>query len=368
MQINDAYDYLIHLIYCAIHNVAPQKLPEGITYDAVLKCGIRHDIAGFAYLGLIKAEEKPESEILDKWKQRYLLGIKRNSEQEEARREIIDALHKMGIATLELQGTRVKKYYPSPDLRMMGDIDIIIQKDTLSDAKKIMQELGYECIDLGNYETDGKRNNISAEIRTVFFPGNSRYRNVSTDPFEYATVNDDLTADVPDTVFWTCHLLHSLKHYRGSGIGIRRVLDLYILRPEMAKTADVEYVDKILNENGLEDDVKDLFAVADYWFGGIEPESSIDGVINTIKTAGSQGNIVISIRQKSSGKHFRKLKYFCSLVFPKKAYIYEAYPYCEKHNFHYPLCWIYRAFRILFKKGRIKLALRQIKRIFNAKV
>ena len=372
MKINDAYDYLIHLIACAIHKETPQPLPDGIDYAQVLSCAVRHDVAGFAYLGIIKADIKPDAAILDRWKQRYLLGINRNSEQEDARNNILAELHAQGIATLEVQGTKVKQYYPSPDLRMMSDIDIIIKKEHIPEAEKILKNLGYKTVRQGDYEVDGHRNGIHIEIHTDFFPESYEYAGVLREPFGFATVSIDYTATVPDTVFWAYHLLHCLKHYNGKGIGLRRVLDLYFLAPEMAKTADAEYVNTLLRENGLYKDIKNLFTVAKYWFDGIEPDKDIEDIIRAIKNAGIHGNMKLYYANKfaamrKEGKRFVKLRYFLLLVFPAKNSIYKAYPECKKHHLPYPIAWLYRAIRIPFKPGRMKLLMRYIRDIHKAK-
>lgn len=373
MKINDAYDYLIHLIACAIHKEIPQPLPDGIDYEQVLDCAIRHDVAGFAYLGVMKAEMKPEEIILDKWKQRYLLGIQRHSEQEEARKNLLARLHGMGIVTLEVQGTKVKQYYPSPDLRMMSDIDIIIKKDYLTAAERVLKELGYKTIKQGDYEVDGYLNGMDIEIHTEFFLEGSSFDKIINEPFQYAAVNGDCNATLPDTVFWTYHLLHCLKHYKGRGIGLRRVLDLYFLAPKMAETVDTEYVNDLLSKNGLAEDIKDLFAIAGCFFDGNETDRDIGNTVAVIKSAGTQGNLRIytdnSIKTfRESGKHFVKLRYFLSLVFLTKEGIYKAYPYCKEHHYPYILAWFHRAIRIPFKPGRMKLLIKKIKLILDADV
>ena len=373
MKINDAYDYLIHLIACAIHKETPQPLPDGIDYAQVLSCAVRHDVSGFAYLGIMKADIKPDAAILDRWKQRYLLGINRNSEQEDARNNILAELHAQGIATLEVQGTKVKQYYPSPDLRMMSDIDIIIEKEHIPTAEKILKALGYRTTRQGDFEIDGHKKDIYIEIHTDFFPESHKYAEIINKPFKFATVNDDYTAAVSDTVFWSYHLLHCLKHYTGKGIGLRRLLDLYFLAPKIAETADMEYINELLSKNGLAEDVKDLLAIAGFFFDGKETDRNISDAVAVIKSAGTHGNMQLYYSNKfkamkDEGKHFVKLRYFLSLVFPKKESIYKAYPFCKEHHYPYALAWLHRAIRILFKPGRIKMFFGYIKNIRSADV
>lgn len=360
MQINDAYDYAAHLIYCALHKETVQPLPENITYEQVLSCAVRHDVAGFAYLGVLRAENQPDSDTLNKWRERYMLGIQRNSLQNDACHKILDAFHAQEIPTLELQGTKVKCYYPSPDLRMMGDIDIIIEDKHIHKAEEILKSLGYDTVNQGDFEVDGRNGDIAVEIHTDFFTDSVSYHEIISNPFENAVVHEDFTATVPDTVFWTYHLLHCLKHYRGKGIGLRRILDLCILEPEMKKSVDIEYVNKIMDENGLTENINDLFAIAGYLFNNEETERDIYDSISVIKTAGTQGKLGIGINHKlkemrTEGKHFLKLRYFISLAFPPKKQIYISYPFCKEHNYPYVFSWIHRAVRIPFKDGRLRL-------------
>ncbi len=368
MEIIDAYDYLIHLIACAIHREVPKSLPDGITYEQVLSCAIRHDVAGFAYLGVLKAQNKPNSETLERWKQRYFIGIQRNIEQEETLKILLDSLHSEGIATLEVQGTKVKRYYPSPDLRMMGDIDIIIKKENITMTEKILAELGYKTLNQENREINGYLGDKNIEIHSEFFSEGSSYGKIISDPFKNAVVQNDLNATVSDTVFWTYHLLHCLKHYRSSGVGFRRILDLYFLKNKMEKTADIEYVNNILSKNGFAEDIKDLFAIAEYWFDGKETDRDISEAVVAIKYAGTQGSISVHMNNKFKEKRFKKLRYFLYMLFPTKNKIYKSYSYCKEHRYPYVLCWLYRAVHISFKQGRIKTLIRYIKRINKADV
>ena len=373
MKINDAYDYLIHLITCAIHNRTPEPLPNGIDAEQVLSCSIRHEVAGFAYLGAIRAETNFDANILNKWKQRYLLGVSRHTEQEEARKTLVSALHKKGIATLEIQGTRVKKYYPSPELRMMSDIDIIIEKEYIPEAEKILINLGYKTVRQGDFEVDANKNDINIEIHTDFFHEDNIFTKIINEPFKAATVQEDLNASVSDTVFWIYHLLHCLKHYTGKGIGMRRVLDLYFLAPEMAKTADNEYVDKLLKDNGLYEDVQDLIAVAKYWFDGIVPDRNIQDIISVMKTAGTHGNMDIYLNNKfadihKQGKRFVKLRYCLSRVFPSKIRIYMSCPRYKKYRLPYPIAWFCYTIRIMLKPRTYKQIFRYLRNIRKVKL
>ena len=48
-KFQDEFDYLIHLVRCAVHGEAPQELPEGFDFQRVYECGEYHHIANIAF-------------------------------------------------------------------------------------------------------------------------------------------------------------------------------------------------------------------------------------------------------------------------------------------------------------------------------
>lgn len=370
MQIKDAYDYLVHLIDCAIQKKTPTPVPEGITYEEVLDCAIRHEVAGFAYFGLKRLEVLPDAQLMSRWKERYLLDVQRNALQEQARKKLVERFHEKGIATLELQGTKVKKYYPSPELRLMGDIDLIIEKSQLSAAEEILKEQGYETERHNDFEVDGKRDKINVEIHTEFFPEYDDFSKILKAPYANVTIPKNLEAEAGDRTFLLYHLAHCLKHYWGYGIGIRRILDLYILDTKFTDKALKEEIFAEIAKTGYEKQARALVELAGYWFGGQEPGRDLSEVIRVVKAAGSQGNFDVELQhqlnsRKRAGKHFIKLRYLLSLIFPSKEKMYHLYPFCQKHRYPLVLCWIHRAIRLPFKKGRWKKLKHYICRIWR---
>lgn len=105
MKIKDEYDYLIHLIYCAIHNIAPIDLKKNLSFEKVLLYAKKHEVANFAYLSVEKLQNKPNNKLFDLWKQEYWKGVRRDALQKSAREEITKSLHNNRIYTLEVQGT-----------------------------------------------------------------------------------------------------------------------------------------------------------------------------------------------------------------------------------------------------------------------
>ena len=56
-KFQDEFDYLIHLVRCAVHGEAPQELPEGFDFQRVYECGEYHHIANIAFYSVEKLQK-----------------------------------------------------------------------------------------------------------------------------------------------------------------------------------------------------------------------------------------------------------------------------------------------------------------------
>lgn len=374
MKIKNEYDCLIYLIKCAIHSSVPENIPEEISFEKVLQCGIEHEVANFAFEGVKRMKNPPSPDIMELWEQEYWKGIKRDITQSKMRDEALSALHSHGIYTLEVQGTVVKKYYPQSHLRMMSDIDFILPKEKLAEAGEVMRSIGYETEYHDETEIYAHKGSYLIELHTEFFDDRSVVRSALKSPYSYASLEENFTARVSDTVFYLFHLLHTIKHCAQKGSGIRRVIDLYYLEIAMQGKVDEEYIDGVLKKYGFFDHKEKLLRVKEHWFSENAEDDEAYGDIadfeNDIKISGNHGKEELLYQHmfdmdRKLGKHFVKLRHFLGVAFMPKKKIYQRYPFCEKHHYPLLLCWIHRFNAIIFNKDKWKNVKRVLDRLKN---
>ena len=372
MTFTNEYEYLIHLLSSALHGTVPEDAPENISFEKVFEYGVTHEVANIAFLAVKKLKTLPDERIFDRWRKEYWKAVKRDTTQSKARDEILSALHSHGIYTLEVQGTVVKKYYPQSHLRMMSDLDIIIPRDKLAEAEEIMQSIGYQTeYTYDKTELHSVKDILYIELHTEFFSddANTTVYNVLNNPFSSATLNEDYTATVTDTIFYLFHWLHTIKHATEfMGVGIRRIIDLYYLENALKDKADFSYIDSILKDNELYEIKADLLAVKEHWFSGSTPKSDVLVLEKEIFESGNHGTEEIFYRHKfkdeqEKGKNFVKFRFFLAFIFPPKEDIYGAYPFCKEHNYPIALCWIHRWIFSAFNKKKYKSVKRLFKRL-----
>jgi len=354
--IKNEYDYLIHLLRCAVRNEQPTQVPEGISLEAVYKLAIEHDVANIAYISIERLKDKPSDELMTRWRLRRDFAIERDINQSFARDEIVKEFRRLGIRSLEVQGTKIKALYPSPDLRTMSDIDFIIDFDRIEEAREALRSLGYSCKWLGDVEIDGFRPpNIYVELHTGYFPANSDYHDCMRPPFSYTEGND-----VYDELY-IYSLLHIAKHYFEGGCGIRRVLDVHYLNANLSEKIDRAYAEAVFRKAGVLTFVESISLLANYWFADGMLSERLEYMIQFIigsSLHGTRENQMGAFLRKTYGDEakFVKTRHIAKRIFAGDDVMLRHYPFLKKWRALYPFCWGHRIARVTLRSKEYKIA------------
>ena len=373
------YEYLIHLIYCFLNDETPEEKPEEVSFENVFLLGKMHEVANIAFLSVEKLNNKPDEALYNEWKVFYYFSIERDSRQSLERQRVLSFLHEKGIRTLEAQGTLTKKLYPETYLRMMTDIDLIIDEENIEKTMTALEELEYTVKELqhGEFYADNKEG-FELDFHIDFFSEymfnrQERYSKAVSSPFSHAVQDseDELTYILDDNYFYLYSVIHTIKHYETAGCGIRRILDLYYLKKAFENKIDKEFFDNVIDENGFRNTFEFLYAVEGEWFEGKESELDLSEVKRDIITSGNHGNEEIFTRNNvrkdiDGGVSFARIKRVFSFLFPEKEYIYIEFPECRERGYSLAKCRLYRIIQKV-KRLRFKHAITHIKQIVKSK-
>jgi len=115
-------------------------------WQAVLAAARRHGLELLLY-DRLRAEawkDRLPPEVKDSLRERYLAVTARNMVMLHHAAEILKALKAAGVEVIVLKGLYlVENIYASIGLRIFGDIDLLLRKESLVDALTVMQGLGY---------------------------------------------------------------------------------------------------------------------------------------------------------------------------------------------------------------------------------
>ena len=364
MRILDEYDYLIHLVSCTLSGKQPQELPSGMDFAQIYKMAKLHEIANLAFYSIDKLRTKPTIEQYTKWKTSAELCVMRDINQQFAHDEIIAEFKASNIRSLEAQGTIMKQYYPENHYRTMSDIDILIDRENLQKAGKILQKLGYECTMPNDHEINAfRRPTIYIELHCNLIDHEPFYSFLDN-AFDIAHSSDGMCYTLDENDFYLFTMFHLLKHLLQNGCGIRRICDIYIINRKLSNRLDMEYLNKQYEYYGVRDIASKIIQLSDVWFGDGEMTSDLTETAKLIKDSGTHGNRIIGIRNElKRTENSSKSRFILSRLFPSKNEMYYIYPNLKKHKSLLLVYYIYRPFHlIVFKR---KATINKLKEIMK---
>lgn len=345
----DECEYLIHLVRCTIHDLQPQELPEGLDFERVYGWGVYHHVANIAFYSVEKLALKPEAQLYGKWQACRDRAIVLDINQSYGAQQVREAFAKGGVRYLEVQGTKVKPFYPQPSWRTMSDIDFIVEPQKLSEAAHILETLGYRCREERPGEVFAHYPpSINIELHTEYFMENYEYRKILHSPFGSVDENGQCG---PETLY-LYNIAHIAKHYFKGGCGIRRVLDVYFLNEKLGAVIDRSQIRRALEPVNGAQFYDELQSLADAWFskeGQSFPRTEMAAYIVNSGLHGNRPNELKHQLEKTFDNtlRFAKLRYFLRRFWGSGGQLRKKYPILERHKILYPLCWLHRSFRAL---------------------
>lgn len=104
--------------------------------------------------------------------------------------EIIDLFHEAGIPAVVLKGSAAAIYYPKPDYRTMGDIDLIVQPELFEKAYAVLEQKGYIHLDEMNPRHESFiKNGIHIELHRYFALLNDKTQSLYLDNLIYKGID-----------------------------------------------------------------------------------------------------------------------------------------------------------------------------------
>ena len=189
--------------------------------------------------------------------------------QEEVQQEIVGIMKQHGIETLVLKGTHTAQYYPKPELREFGDLDLYFF-DRHDEADKVAAEvLKVTISNEAHHHSKYNYRGVTVEshydfVNSHYPPSNSRYEVL-------------LKELVPSPTFEVLFLLrHMAGHFAASRITLRDLVDWTLTCRALHDKVDWGMVEKTIHNFGMTAFVASLNNIATQRFGIQMPTLSYD--------------------------------------------------------------------------------------------
>lgn len=330
--------------------------------DALLKLAGKHKIGALMYYGLHNAgyDNEPVTQQLFFHCCRYMAV---SEGQMAMLGRLFAAFEERQIDYLPLKGVLLKGIYPMPEMRRMGDADILFRREQYEAIKEVLTEMGFTF----DYETDHewvwKHPSLLLEMHKRIVPrrdqdlyryfGNGWAHAVADTehPYRYGFT--------PEMQFVSL-FVHLVKHYRGGGIGLSHMIDLWVFRRHHSEL-DEAVIRAELDKVYLGEFYANVWETLLVWFEGKEATEKTDFITNVIFENGVYGTRerahLSYVAKAGHGEKAHKNSYtakWLRLVFPPKRTLQTKYPVLRRCAVLLPVIWVVRwVDTVLFHRKRI---------------
>lgn len=339
----------------------------------------KHNLAAFMANALEQAKDEMDEYEFKQW-QSYKNRVTYNSALFDVEREeIVSFLEEKHIWYVLLKGLVIREYYPSPELREMSDNDILVDRAGVPLIHEYMLKRGYK---IDNYCQVNDNEYLKPpvynfEIHSALFDKDVNpkwtgyYENVierlvkKENKYQYVFTKED---------FYIYFIIHTYKHFYTGGIGLRTLLDEFLIMRREEENLDFHYINKELKKTGTLEFEKEYRRLAQKVFG--QDTESLDELNDSQKdmllyifdsgTHGTYAHVAMHKMGYQSGEEMKmssRLKFMLSRIFPKPAFFKKYYPITYKYKVLLPFAYIYRILKLPFS-GR-KKAWKQFKAILK---
>lgn len=356
-------NYLAQLIKAQLNGEKPAHVPENIKVEDLIHLAGKNHMVYLISGALLKADGLSD-EVQNTLRSHVMRSIVQTTTQVMELKEIIRRFEEKNIVSQPMKGAQMKFIYPSPEMREMSDIDILIRHDCMERAAEELKDMGYVLEQaIKHHDIYVKPPFMVVEAHRAMYDktvDNNQYEYFSN--FSKAILMDGYTCtyDFNANDFYIYMIAHMAKHFYVKGCGVRNLVDIYVYLNEKGKELDLKYVETELEKLGLAVFTKHMEQLAFTWLDEKPFTEFQQQVFDYMLDSGIYGKDENGIWNKFSevklkDREVSKLRLKSWYFFPPVAYMAEYYPWIEEKPFLLPIAWGIRACRGIFmKKGTDK--------------
>lgn len=353
------------------------EISENFDWDNALNTAKKHQILPMLYYGVQYSGITLPAEIMQFLELATFKNISVSQNQLYALEQIYKAFDENEIDYMPLKGSVLKFVYPKPEMRPMGDADILIRQEQYEKIRILMQKSGFTEGRESSYDYAwDKPSTLHLELHKHLVPVNYKdFYSYYDNPWRLAHNVKNNRYILNDEDNYIFIFTHYAKHYRARGVGIRHILDIYVFLSQN-KNMNFSYIDKELEKMGLLKFYKNTIHTINVWFGEEHADTISDFITNKIFSSGSFGkseylNISNAVITSKSAKSLGgiKFKQLFNMIFLPYSNMCLLYPCLKKLPVLLPIFWVVRAVYAVFnKRKRIGYHIKNLKSLTDNEI
>lgn len=354
--------YMSELVHAQISKKKPKSIPKELNIEELEHIASSNHMEYLIFGALLQTELEDEKK--QKLKSHVISNAMRSLTQVGCLKDFEERCEREGIYHQILKGSVLKGLYPSPELREMSDIDVMIYDENLQRAKKVIEDMGFILYkSVKHHDIYRKPPFLVMELHHALYD-----KDVDKTQYEYFRKAKQLSVkegrkyalkfSIED--FYVYMIAHMAKHFYETGCGIRNILDVYIYRRQYEATWDEEMIKEELNKCKLSAFEGRICTLSEVWLGGQETDTYSELLFDYMIDCGIYGKgengvwgkfALYSQGKPNNYKAYVKRWYY----FPPRTYMESDYPWLKKAPYLLIIAWGIRAVHgILSKDGKEK--------------
>ncbi len=367
--------FLINLLSAYINKENKKiDISGDIDWEQMVNLADIHNVSGIIYVALKNNGCTLPKEINDKLYKSFLTTALVSAKRDAEINNIIKLFTDNGIWHLMSKGYLIKNYYPDPELRTMGDIDILVKEEDLEKAMNVIRENGYTISKIYYNEVGFDKNNLHFELHDQLNEkiGNGvNFGEYYKSKYKKAVQMEGLTYRLAHEDHFIYTIVHTAKHFSKSGCGIRMIMDAALFINHFGTSLDWKYIWDEFDKIRLKSFAINIINLCKIWFNinteGIISDSEFklkvdsefyDQLSEYILSAGVFGFYnrnsdfqVLKNQYIKDNKANSKGKNLLFWFFPDDDFMRMKFEwYKEKPKYYLPAAWVYRWFDSLKTK------------------
>ncbi len=279
------------------------------------------------------------------------------------------------ISFLPFKGSVLSQYYPTPQLRTMGDIDFLIHGSDRLRCHQQMCSLGYTpAADPGavwTYSDGVVTYEIHSHMLYESLANQVNHQDYFDEAWKYAhPLLDTSRYQIDENFHFVFLMVHTAKHIINKGCGLRPFLDMVFFTRAQGRNMNWVWITQQLEKLELLTFTQTCFSLCEKWFGVTMPISSCpldetfylsatrkvfeDGIFGHINQQNVTASVVKQIHRSSRPRILVLLGNTWKKIFPPYWDMRQIpwYSFVDGKPYLMPVAWIYRFFYCLFRKPK----------------
>lgn len=236
-----------------------------------------------------------------------------------------------GVRFMPLKGFIMRNYYPERYLRLVGDYDALVERESFARAGDVLTRLGFAWRKGDeHHDVYEKQSQLVVELHFKLFDAYGAYRTGRTVAWDRLVSFEGTEFRFTKEDFYRFMVEHLLKHWLSSEETIRDYLDVAIYLRKFGPELDRAKLDADLESSGALEFVRNVERLVACWFDGASSSPTLDEmaryafrrhpVNSASKTDRSEkyAALLAAGATEASGARYRRARYALENLFPRR--------------------------------------------------